>query len=290
MTGFGAGTAESDGESVVVELRSVNSRHLKLNFRLPPGCDRWESDLRDTLAGSVGRGHVDVTVRVDRRQGIRSSYRLDEDRVQALVEGVAALKERYDLPGDVDLGMLLSSDRILVEDTSGPGDTLDVDVVVRAVTEALKQLVDMRSIEGAKLEADIRGRVGEIRRHLEAVEERAPKRLDAERERLVGAVQELTEGLSLDEDRLLREIALIADRWDVGEELVRARAHLDAFVDLMDGPDDEPVGKRFGFLSQELLREINTTGAKANDVEMSRHVVEMKNELESLREQIENVE
>ena len=132
MTGFGAGTAESDGESVVVELRSVNSRHLKLNFRLPPGCDRWESDLRDTLAGSVGRGHVDVTVRVDRRQGIRSSYRLDEDRVQALVEGVAALKERYDLPGDVDLGMLLSSDRILVEDTSGPGDTLDVDVVVRA--------------------------------------------------------------------------------------------------------------------------------------------------------------
>lgn len=290
MTGFGAGTAESDGETVVVELRSVNSRHLKLNFRLPPGCDRWESDLREAIAGRLARGHVDVTVRLDSGVDGKSKYRLDRERALALVEGLRELQRELGLAGDVSIGTLAASERLIVEDTAVPGEGLGAAVVVEAAEAALGQLVAMRSREGDRLEVDLRQRIEEIRRHLDVVEAQAPLRLESERERLKAAVVEVTAGVSLDEDRLLREVALIADRWDVGEEMVRARAHLDAFLELMDGPDEEAVGKRFGFLSQELLREINTTGSKANDVRMSRHVVEMKNELESLREQIENIE
>jgi uncharacterized protein (TIGR00255 family) len=159
-----------------------------------------------------------------------------------------------------------------------------------AVEEAVRQLVAMREREGERLAHEFRAGMTEIDRRLDAVDERAPVRLVSERERLRAAVAELAGGVDLDEDRLAREIAILADRWDIREEIVRARSHLAAFAELLDAPGEEPVGKRLGFLSQELLREINTIGSKANDATMARHVVEAKNALETLREQIENVE
>jgi uncharacterized protein (TIGR00255 family) len=148
----------------------------------------------------------------------------------------------------------------------------------------------MREKEGERLSEDLVDRLASIDVRLREIEQLSPLRLDRERERLRAAVADLTERLDLDEDRLAREIAILADKWDLGEELVRARAHLRAFEDLLAAPGAEPVGKRLGFLSQELLREINTIGSKANDSGIQHGVVEMKNELETMREQIENVE
>jgi uncharacterized protein (TIGR00255 family) len=148
----------------------------------------------------------------------------------------------------------------------------------------------MRSREGERLAAELRERLAALAERLDAVEELAPLRLEAERDRLRRSVAELAGGVDVDEDRLAREIAVLADRWDIREEIVRARAHVEAFEDLLDLPDDEPVGKRLGFLSQELLREVNTIGSKGNDARIAHLVVEAKNELETMREQIENVE
>ena len=141
-----------------------------------------------------------------------------------------------------------------------------------------------------RLAAELRERLRALASRLDAVEDLAPVRLETERERLRRSVAELAGGVEIDDDRLAREIAVLADRWDIREEIVRARAHIEAFSDLLELPDEEPVGKRLGFLSQELLREINTIGSKGNDSGIAHHIVEAKNELESMREQIENVE
>ncbi|MFQ5746875.1 MAG: YicC/YloC family endoribonuclease [Gemmatimonadota bacterium] len=290
MTGFGAGAAELEGASVNVEMRSVNSRHLKLNLRLPPGGERWEPTLRELVASRIGRGHVDVSVRVESRATDGGRYVLDQERADAYLEGLEELRERHGLSGEPTLALLAGCDDLLVERTSDPGPGIATADLVGPAEVALAELVEMREREGERLEDDVRGRIGEIGARIARVRALAPRRVERERERLRAAVRELADGLDADEDRLAREIAILADRWDVSEELVRAGSHLAGMEELLDGPADEGVGKRLSFFSQELLREVNTIGSKANDAEISREVVEMKNELESLREQIENIE
>jgi uncharacterized protein (TIGR00255 family) len=296
MTGFGAASHAGGAGTLSVELRSVNSRHLKQNLRIPTGTERWEEPLREAVTRNIRRGHVDVTVRFEAppeaagSAGSGSSYRLDGDRVEAYLKALRTLKERHDLPGEIDMGLIGHCDRLMVEESPDPLESVAVETLVQVVERAAAQLVEMRQREGQRLATDIQGRLGALGRHLDAVQERAPARLLEERDRLRRSVAELADGVDVDEDRLAREIAILADRWDISEELVRARSHVEAFGELLAGPDVEPVGKRLGFLGQELLREINTIGSKANDTEISRYIVEAKNELESLREQIENVE
>lgn len=289
MTGFGAASHEGRQVSVTVELRSVNSRHLKLNFRLPFGAEVWEASLRAQLAESLQRGQVDVSVRVDdRTEG--AGVELDESRVEAYISALRAMKERYDLPGEIDLALMAAFGPLLREARADVTERVAGAELTAAASGALSELTAMREAEGSRLEAELRARIAAVRTGLERVAPHIPARLEKERERLRLAVAELTGGVQLDEDRVAREIALIADRWDVGEEMVRAAAHLDAFLEMLETPVDEPVGKRLSFLIQELHREINTLGAKANDPQITREVVEMKNELEKLREQVENVE
>lgn len=289
MTGFGAASHDGRQASVTVELRSVNSRHLKLSFRLPSGADAWEAPLRAQLSEGLQRGQVDVSVRVDQQAGT-VAVELDEARVEAFLSVLRALQQKYDLPGAIDLQLLTACGPLLAEARADVSQTVGSEELTAAARDALAELIDMRQAEGARLETELRERIAAVRHGLDRVAPFIPTRLERERDRLRAAVAELTGGTQLDEDRVSREIALIADRWDVGEEMVRARAHLDAFLELLEVPDTEPVGKRLSFLIQELHREINTLGAKANDTEITREVVEMKNDLEKLREQVENVE
>lgn len=294
MTGFGAASRATAVGTLGVELRSVNSRHLKLNFRLPAGTETWESVLRAVVSDCVTRGHVDVSVRLEETGGqgasLGVSYRLDEARLRGYLEALERAKDEYGLAGELSVELLGRCDRLLIEEPADPVRSVSVELLEECVREAAGELVEMRRREGRRLEADLRSRLSEIERRVEQVEDRAPGRLEAERDRIRAAVRELSEGVEIGEDRLAREVAILADRWNISEESVRARAHLQAFAELLDVADGEPVGKRLGFLSQELLREVNTIGAKANDAAISRHVIEAKNELESMREQIENVE
>ena len=289
MTGYGAATVSAEEGAITVEARSVNSRGLKVVVKAPPGAEGWEADLRALAQSRARRGRLDLFVRLETAS--RSEGRaLDEVRVREILDACARLRDEFGVPGEPDVASLLRTGGLFSREAAEEAEFRPgAEELKRAAVEALDLLVDMRDREGARLEADLRERVAGIRRAIEEAEELAPQRLERERERLQGAVAELA-GKGLDEERLLREIALIADRWDVGEELVRARSHLEAFEEFLAAPIEEPVGRRLGFLVQELQREVNTLGAKANDPRISRLVVEAKNEIERLREQVENVE
>lgn len=290
MTGFGSATAELPDGAVSVELRSVNARHLKLSFRLPDGGERWEPVLRDLLSARVQRGHVELRIAVEEGPLGTPRLELDLDLARACLDALERLREELELAERPDLSLLLRYGDVLQEAPRPPVGGIDPATLAGVVADALDGLLEMREREGARLEADLRERIAALRAGVADVTELAPARLARERDRLSAAVAELTEGSPMDEDRLAREIAVIADKWDIGEEIVRTRAHLEAFEEYLDTPAAEPVGKRLSFLVQELLREINTMGAKANDPAITRCVIEMKNEVERLREQVENVE
>lgn len=290
MTGYGAASEAVEGTTLSVEARSVNSRGLKVVVRGPPGSEAWEAGLRALVGERLSRGRVDLAIGLQEEGGPGDARRLDEERVRALLAGLDRLRREFDVPGEPDLRLLAQFGGLFREEAARDAGSVEEARVLRVAERALAALVGMRGREGERLEEDLRGRVAAIREAVDRVRALAPERLERERDRLAAAVRELADGVGLDEDRLAREIALIADRWDVHEELVRAGAHLDAFEEYLGAPAEEPVGKRLGFLVQELQREANTIGAKANDTRISRLVVEMKNEIEKLREQVENVE
>lgn len=290
MTGFGAAPLPAGPVEASLEIRTVNGRHLKLNLRLPAGLEAAEEPLRTLIGASLRRGTVDVTLRTESRAGVETTIEIDERRVEAVLAAWRTLAERYGVPGEIDLTLLSRSDRLFVERAPGLDELVNVEALEFAAAAAVEQVVQMREAEGERIARDFHDRLEAIAEGLDVVQRTAPERLERERTRLREAVAELTENGSLDDDRIAREIALLADRWDLGEEIVRARSHLEAFAELLALPGDEPVGKRLGFLSQELLREVNTIGSKANDATIQHEAVEMKNEIETLREQIENVE
>lgn len=290
MTGYGSSERELPEGRVGVEVRTVNHRHLRISTRLPTATEDWEDPIRGRVRDRLGRGSVKVTVEVDQEDGAGERLELDADRAAALVRALRRLKEAHDLPGPVDVSAVARAGDLLRERRDAGHEWLELGTVLDLVDEALGEVIRMRSDEGRRLAGDLRSHLDAIERGLDRVEELAPERLEKERERLMEAVGELVEPDQVDADRVAQEIAHLADKWDVGEELSRARSHLEGFRDLLDEAEEEPVGRRMSFLAQELHRELNTTGAKGNDAEISRHVVEMKNELEGIREQVENVE
>ena len=290
MTGFGSAPLESGGWNGSLELRSVNSRHLKLNFRLPSGAESWDETLREVIGRGVRRGHVDVTLRLSPGQEAAGRIEVDEVRLAAYLDAFRRMRNAHGLTGEADLELVSRLEGVLVQRTPDLVGAMDEEMLRAAAERATVELVEMRSREGQRLAAELEERLDALSERLEQIETLAPQRLETERARLQKSVAELVAGIGVDDDRLAREIAVLADRWDIREEIVRARAHVAAFRDLLRLPDEEPVGKRLGFLSQELLREVNTIGSKGNDARIAHHVVEAKNELETMREQIENVE
>ena len=223
------------------------------------------------------------------RETAEPVVQIDETRFAAYVAQLRALQAKHALGGDVDLATVLRLPNVL-GDTAAEPDVGGASEFVAIVVEAAEALARMRDEEGHRLAGFLLDRLAVIQSALVKIAARAPTRLVEQRDRLRAAVRELTDGVGIDEQRLSQEIALLADRLDVSEELERFGAHVAAFRGAVESTDPEPVGKRLGFLVQEMLREANTTGSKANDTAIVREVVLMKEELERIREQVENVE
>lgn len=292
MTGYGEAERAVDDVAVRVEIRTVNHRHFNANVRTPPALARLEAPLREWLRALLPRGHVSCTVRADATgAGATRGLRLDAERIGAHVAALREAAERFGLPGTVDVAAIAGLRELLVPDEGEDLPPAASDELVREATEAAAaQTVKMREAEGVRLQADLAERLDAIADALQVIAARAPERLLAERDRLRQAVAELAEGVGIDEDRLAQEIAFLAERWDIHEELVRFRAHLELFRELLAADGSEPVGKRLAFLVQEMHREANTLGSKANDAAIVHRVVAIKDEVEKLREQVENVE
>lgn len=290
MTGFGAADGEVGGGRVSVEVRSVNHRFFSPSIKVPGALGRWEGDVREALKRGVARGHVTLSARFERDEDPSAATPIDEVRFAAYVAQLRGLQQRHGLQDALDVGTVLRMPDVFA---GAAREEMPVEAgaqLVNIVERAVDALLAMRSAEGTRLVTYLDERLAVIEGALDRIAVRAPARVSEQRDRLRTAVRELTEGLSVDEHRLAQEIALLADRLDVQEELSRFRAHIAAFRAALQAPQPDGVGKRLGFLLQEMVREANTTGSKGNDAAIVSDVLQIKEELERIREQVENLE
>ena len=287
MTGFGSAEGQVLGGRLSIEIRSVNHRYFNPQLKLPFELGGVEGPLRERLRQLLERGHVTVSARWIEAPQREAAVALDLARARQLVAAAKELKKRLKLKGEVDLAFVARQPDVLNahQDGSAPAQWTEVEPIAE---RAVQELIGMRAREGAALAAELGGRLGALEQAAGTIEQRAPERLTAELARLKKAVAELAAGVQIDEQRLAVEVALMADRVDITEELVRLRTHLAACRTAL--ASDGAVGKQLGFLAQELLREVNTIGSKANDAGIAQTVIAMKGELEKLREQLDNLE
>ncbi len=293
MTGYGEAERDAPSGRLRVEIRTVNHRFFHLNARGPSGFDRLVPTVERWLREQLSRGHVQLTMTLSRgEEEGQPPIDIDLDRARGYRDALDRLQDELGVPGEIDLRLLSQFSRELFrvpeESRQDPG--IDPEVLRIATEEASRAAVKMREEEGARLHQDLSSRIEAMRDLLEGIRQRAPERLVQERDRLREAVAELAGGVGVDEDRLAREVAHMAERWDLSEEIVRFEAHLEAFSDAMEADAAKAVGKRLAFLVQELLREANTIASKANDAAIAHAAVSLKEEIERVREQVENVE
>ncbi|MYB99437.1 MAG: YicC family protein [Gemmatimonadetes bacterium] len=292
MTGYGAAESElPDGRVLRAEVRTVNHRHLSTSVRLPRGWEGLERGVVEKVRAVLSRGSVSLSVRCESpgrdEDGVPA---LDRERARRYVE--LMYEAGTELGLEIDLGVEALARLPGVLRMEGPPAAEPDGEALRACVEAaLREVVAMREAEGRRLEVELRSSLGRILAEVGAIEAAAPARLLRERDRLRERVAALADGVDVDEERLAREIAYLAERWDIAEEIVRLRSHVALFEEgLGGGGDGGKVGKRLGFVVQEMYREANTVGSKANDAAISASAIAVKEELERIREQLENVE
>lgn len=306
MTGFGA--AESDlgeGRVLRVDVRTVNHRHISTSLRLPAAWESLESVAAARIRTALGRGRVSLAARVVAGTGADGGtggdggtgrgaeddgLRLDRERVARAVEALRRTCADLGVDDRLDASALARLPGAWRTERGAPEELPSADDFAACVDDALGQVCAMRGEEGRRLEDALRRSLASIAATVDRIERLAPGRLVRQRDRLRERVAALAEDVEVDEDRLAREVAYLATRWDVAEEVVRLRSHVELFGETLDSEEGRPAGKRLEFLAQEMGREANTIGAKANDAEMAEAVVAIKEELERVREQAENVE
>ena len=287
MTGFGAADGAIGDARASVEIRTVNHRFFSPNLKLPSAFSRWEGEIREILRQKIARGHVTLTARFDRAIG--AGPVIDEVRLGQYAATLKELQKKHGLGGDVDLATILRLPDV-VGAQSEEVDSAAGEALAAIVNKAVDNLILMRRAEGAQLAAFLVERVAAVAMRLARIEQRAPIRLKEQHDRIKRTVSELIGGAGADPQRISQEIAILADKMDVAEELDRFRSHLAAFRETAQSRTAEPVGKRLGFILQEMLREANTVGSKASDAQIQEDVIATKEELERIREQVENLE
>lgn len=289
MTGYGRGDAQTPAGRFTVEVRSVNARFGEVLVRLPRDVTPLEDRVRAVVQSRVLRGRVEVTIMRDDRAARMKAVRADADLAAAYAQALRDLADVMGVPDGISLSQVAAfPDVIRVEEAKEDLEAL-WPALAPAVEAAAEDLVAMREAEGRRLAEDLEARLAHLEALAAEVEARSRLTVSAHAVRLRDRITELLGGFPLDESRLAAEVAIFAERSDVSEEVTRLRSHIAQFrADLRDSPG--AVGRRLEFVLQEMGREVNTTGSKANDLEITRAVIAMKGELESMREQIQNVE
>jgi uncharacterized protein (TIGR00255 family) len=288
MTGFGQAAGEVEGRTVSVELKSVNNRYKDVVVRSPRAYAALEDEIKKTVGAKIVRGRVDVYIQVDDRAAKRGNLKLDLDLARTYHQLIDQLKDELNLVGQPSLSDFLSLKDVITYEEESPDLDAFLEGLRPVVIEALDKLIAMRQTEGRALAADFRGRLAEMAERLDRIERRRDTVVVEAKNKLEARLKSLSEDLDLDQQRLHQEAAYIIDRSDITEEIVRLRSHFDQFGRLLES--DGGVGRRLDFLIQEMNREINTIGSKSSDVDVTNAVVDLKTELEKLREQAQNVE
>ncbi len=287
MTGFGRGRARVDDVMATVEMRSVNNRFCEVSVRLPRALAARENDVQALVKQAFERGRISVQIQLE-RTGPQAPVRVDEAAARGYAALLETLRRAAGVSDPVRLEHLLTFSSELLVPVEEEADEAVWAAVEQALAEAVAGMRAMRRQEGAALQADLQQRIDRLAEELARVEARAPERVREARQKLHDRLAELLGDDRLDPDRLEQEIALLADRLDVTEECVRLRSHLQLFAEALHS--DEAVGRKLNFIAQEINREVNTIGSKANDAAVAHAAVRMKEELEKIREQVQNVE
>ena len=290
MTGYGRGECAQDGFKITVELSSVNRKQAEVALTLPHELEVLEAQIRDAINRQVARGRVNARITLHAAESKLSARKhINEPLARAYAAELARLAKQLKLSGEVTLDQLLRAPGVFQtdEDLAGTEDLWPA--VEKALNQALTALLKMREREGAHLAKDLTARTGVMRQAVEKVQKQAPTTAENYRQNLLERIKSAgLDSIAADDDRLLKEVVLFADRSDISEELTRLQSHFQQFEDCRKAK--EPVGRTLDFLAQEMNREINTIGSKANDAIISREVVTLKAELEKFREQAQNVE
>lgn len=287
MTGYGKGEASFGGGRVSVEIRSVNHRYGEIYVKLPRNLTVFEKDVRKMVSERLRRGKIEVFVQYE-PGAEESPLAINMNLAKAYVQAFRSLKTALGLPGEVTLPMIVSQKDILTAEDSQAVNASLGEYLLAAVGGALENIEGMRKKEGEALLADLRKRADTVSSLADLVAKRAPMVVRDYRDKLKERLAQLCSDCSVSDERMLQEVAVMADRCDITEELVRLDSHLKQFDASLSHL--EPVGRKLDFLLQEVSREVNTIGSKANDAEITRHVVELKTEIEKIREQVQNIE
>lgn len=288
MTGYGRGEWQGDGKRVEVEGRSFNHRFCDILVRLPRRLTPLEAQARKLVGQRFSRGRIEVSVQINDSAEVEQKLELDLALAKDYYRALKALQEDLGIPGEIRLEMLSAFKEIFARKEVETDLEKEWAFLQGVLEEALNGVEGMRRDEGLALREDFLNRLQTIERMLQDVGSWAPLALRTCRDRLTARVKELSGGLEVNGDRLAQEVAYLAERSDITEELVRIRSHLNQFREMLDRP--EPVGRKLEFLLQEINREANTIGSKASDAGIAQAVVEIKSELEKMREQVQNVE
>ncbi|MCG3163534.1 MAG: hypothetical protein JMDDDDMK_04965 [Acidobacteria bacterium] len=287
MTGYGQGTASGANFTVTVDLRSVNNRNLDIHWRAPQDLASLEIPLKKMIQAAVSRGRVDVTINFAQTADV--VYELNRPLIRGYLEALRTMRDEFGLAGEADLATITRLPNVLSASTSS--NTLNaavVEGVEAALTHALAALVAMRAVEGHELQKEMFTRVERIEKNVALIESGSTGLIDAYRDKLRKRIEELLEKTSLDETRLAQEVAYLAERSDISEEIARLKSHLAQLRELLSG--DGEIGKKLDFLLQETNREANTILSKSSELLVCDSAIEIKTEVEKLREQAQNVE
>lgn len=289
MTGYGRGDSIKDSYRIKVEIKAVNHRYNEISVRMPRHISYLEESLKKLVKEKVSRGKVDVYINLEYIKESAIEVKVDIPLAKSYKKELENLIEELNLEDTVRLNNLLNISEIVKTERKELDEDLIWDCINEAMTIALENMVLMREKEGAELKTDMISKLENIETSIFHIVERSPSVVIEYKEKLKERIQDLLDNnISLDEDKISSEVAFFADKSSIDEEIVRLKSHIKRFYNILD--ESDPIGRKLDFLIQELNREINTIGSKANDVIISKYVVELKSELEKVREQIQNIE
>jgi uncharacterized protein (TIGR00255 family) len=289
MTGFGRATAAENNFSITVELKTVNNRFLDVNLRLSNELQALESVIKRIIGNRLSRGRVDVNLQYERHE--ETSYELNRPLINGFLAAMRSMKEEFNLDGEPDLNVIARLPNVIVASKSDAAPEFFA-AVETVILDALDDLERMREVEGGLLAGELASRLVAIEDRMPAIEGEAAKIADEFHERLSKRINDMLaktdSQIDLDQGRLTQEVAYLADRADISEEITRLRTHIEHFRSIMN--EDKDVGKRLDFLTQELNREANTITSKTNNMIVKENALAIKSEIEKIREQVQNVE
>lgn len=286
MTGYGSGSASSANYNITVELKSLNNRYLEIGLKLSRVYLKYEHQLRSLLTKELGRGKVSYFVTVEVLNPEKRALNINRLLAKAYLDELRDVQNELDLPGELDLPYLLTLPEVIPTDNSEP-DPEEWELIQAATKLAINELIASRAQEGEALKRDLLERSEAIRAGLAKVSELAPVRLQRVRDRIQSSIDDIRSRTEYDPNRFEQELVYYIEKLDINEEIVRLSQHLEYFEQEVNSP--KSTGKKLNFISQEMGREINTIGSKANDAQIQRFVVSMKDELDRIKEQVLNI-